>query len=1008
MLLPSFIYPEALWLLLVIIPLWALAFAGPRRLSPGRFWASLALRTAIVVALVLSLAGTQLVQSTDHLTTIFLIDSSDSITPSDRARAETFVQQAMRTMGENDQAALVVFGQNALVERAPSTNATLGSLTSVPVATGTNIEEAIQLGMALFPADTQKRLVLLSDGSENTGTAQDAASLAAARTIPLDIVELSGPHSTVEVLINRIDAPDRVRSEQSVPLVIDVESTTDQSARLRVFADQEQISDQQVTLQAGNNQFRVTVPAEGQGFRRYRAEIEPTEDGRLQNNEAAALVQVQGPPRVLLVEGKSDDAHNLLAALEAANVMAEMIDPAALPTSLTDLSAYEALILVNVPARDLPVKAMALIPSYVRDLGKGLVMIGGDQSYGVGGYGRTPIEEALPVYMDVRNRQERPDLAIAFVIDKSGSMDACHCAGPNRSMAQFQDGGERKVDIAKEAVIQASALLGSQDTIGVIAFDSSAHWVLPATTGSTPDQVADAVSNVRPRGNTNVRAGLESAQQMLNETEARIKHVILLTDGWGNGGSNIDLAETMNDEGITISVVAAGGGSADFLEDLALAGGGRYYAADDMSTVPQIFLQETIVAAGNYIIEEPFLPAVAADSPVLQGFEAGLPILHGYNGSTIKDTARSVLVSNDQSPVMAQWNYGLGRSIAWTSDMKGQWASDWVTWADFPRFTAQMVDWVLPADTSQGVAVDIETDGLQTVVTALVQDDSGQPRESLELEARLIPATSTSSTDEPTEALPIPLTQVAPGEYRTGIANPAPGSYLIQIIGHENDQPVLQEMVGFVVPYSPEYRQNQFNPAILEALRARTDGNVLTEPAQAFTHNLSSVTRAQEIALPLLLLALLLLPFDIAARRLLLRQRDLQDARAWVQQRIQPGNRSAQPAPDPSLVRLSQARNRTRYQSLTLANNASQSKKPDSNTVNQGSETVDVVRELRPESHDRDKQSPMKLPQTAAAKPAAPSSAQTTASDAAPPTEDPLERLRKAKERARKRVRGEE
>src|SRR5262249_11969287 len=176
-------------------------------------------------------------------------------------------------------------------------------------------------------------------------------------------------------------------------------------------------------------------------------------------------------------------------------------------------------------------KAVATVPVYVRELGRGLVMVGGDRSYGVGGYGRTPIEEALPVYMDVRNREERPNLALVFIIDKSGSMDACHCSGPNRQTAQFRQGGVPKVDIAKDAVVQASALLSEQDTLGIVTFDDGAHWVLPARQGVSAAEVQDAVASVAPQGSTNVRAGLLAAEDTLLRTDARIKHAILLTDG---------------------------------------------------------------------------------------------------------------------------------------------------------------------------------------------------------------------------------------------------------------------------------------------------------------------------------------------------------------------------------------------------------------------------------------------------------------------------------------------
>lgn len=976
----SFIYPGALWLLLILVPLWTLALLVPRRLSALRFWSSLGVRTALILALVLSLAGTQLVYGVDNLTTVFLIDSSDSISPSARSQAEAFVQESLGSMHPDDQAAVVVFGENALVERIPDHNPLLGRLSSVPVANRTNIEEAIRLGLALFPADSQKRLVLLSDGGENTGHALAAAQLAVAGAVPIEVVDLSRPDSGGEALVDNLEAPSHVRVGQEVELVATIESSIAQRARLQVFADQEIVVDQEQTLEPGLNRFSVTVKTAEPGFRRYRVQINPENDGRVQNNEAAVLVQVQGPPRVLLVEGQPGEARNLLNALSAANVAAEALAPARIPTDLAGLSAYEAVVLVNVPARDLPVKVMAMLPGYVRDLGKGLIMIGGDESFGVGGYGRTPVEETLPVYMDVRDRQERPNLALAFVIDKSGSMDACHCSGPSRQTAQFRQGGERKVDIAKEAVTEASMLLTPRDTLGVVTFDEGAQWVLPATVGATRDDVADAVSNVEPRGSTNVRSGLLAAEDMLLQADARIKHAILLTDGWGGGGSNLDIAERMRDEGITLTVVAAGSGSADYLENLALAGGGRYYPAEDMSEVPQIFLQETIMAVGNYIVEKAFFPAIAADSPLLSGFDAGLPQLYGYNGSTIKDTARSVLVSDDQSPVLAYWQYGLGRSIAWTSDAKGQWARNWVRWDQFPRFAGQLVGWVIPEKSNQSVLADVRVEGAQTIIDVAVQDGNGKPREDLRMTAALI-----GSSESPE---PVTLAQVAPGEYRVSVPSPAPGTYLVQLSGQQEGRTVVQDVAGLVVPYSPEYRQDQSNPALLAELTQLTGGQALTAPEDAFAHTLSSVARAQEIALPLLVLALLLLPIDIAVRRLLLRRQDLAEARAWFQTRV---FRHPAPVavPDPTLTRLSTAKRRVSQRT---------ERGPTTSDRRQMAAHKEVQRAgLEPET-DRT--------QGGGAKPASSQSHSPQARSQEP--SDPLERLREAKDRARRRARGEE
>ncbi len=754
----SFIYPGALLLLLLLVPLWVLGVVAPRRLGRGRFWASLLLRTLLFVALVGSIAGTQLVRRVDQLTTVFLVDSSDSVDPQARARAEQFIRDALATMPDGDRAGIVVFGENALVERAPSPEQGLRRLLSVPVVSRTNIGEAISLGLALLPADTQNRMVLLSDGGENAGDVRAALDLAASRGVPIEVVSLDQPGATDLVQLSDLRAPSQVRKGQTVNLEVVVDSSVAAPATLRIRAGEELVSEQGIDLEVGRQTFSFPLEADADGFVRYEAEIEVADDTRRQNNAAAALVDVQGEPRVLVVEGTPGDAGNLEDALTAARMNPTVTTPQSMPTALADLGGYDAVVLVNVHAGALPPGAMQTLPGYVRDLGRGLVMIGGDRSFGVGGYSRTPIEAALPVDMEVKDKQRRPDVALVFVIDKSGSMAACHCAGPNMGEAQVA-GGVQKVDIAKEAVLQASALLQEDDQLGVVAFDSAPHWAIDTQKRPTLDQIQEAIAPIAPDGQTNVRGGLLAAKEALARTEARVKHVILLTDGWSRGGDNRDVAQQMREEGITLSTVAAGAGSAPQLEQLAEAGGGRYYPAVVMEDVPQIFVEETIKAVGSFLIEKAFVPALVGDSPILRGVTGGgWPTLYGYNGTQIKDAARELLRSPDGDPVLAQWQYGLGRSVAWTSDTKGKWGVDLVRWDQFGRFASQLVGWTVPVQDTGLLAAEARVEGTQATVSATLNDAQGQPRTDATVGATLV------APDGKTQQLT--LRQVAPGEYR--------------------------------------------------------------------------------------------------------------------------------------------------------------------------------------------------------------------------------------------------
>ncbi|NCC34408.1 MAG: VWA domain-containing protein, partial [Chloroflexia bacterium] len=259
----SFVYPEMLWLLGLIGLMVALAVFTPRRLASWRFWSSLTVRTLIALALVLAIAGVQLVLPVNRLTTVFLLDGSDSLSASARAQAETFMQEALQAMPERDRAAIVVFGGNALVERAPSEEQRLGRISSVPIATRTNLEQAIQLGLALFPADASRRLVLLSDGGENAGRAVDAARLAASRGIPIEVVALTIGAGEAEALVASVEAPAQVREGQVATVVAMIESNVAQQATVRLIGDGGTISEQQLALQPGLTEVTFAVEIAG-------------------------------------------------------------------------------------------------------------------------------------------------------------------------------------------------------------------------------------------------------------------------------------------------------------------------------------------------------------------------------------------------------------------------------------------------------------------------------------------------------------------------------------------------------------------------------------------------------------------------------------------------------------------------------------------------------------------------------------------------------------------------
>lgn len=888
----SFIYPQYLWFLILIPVMLGLSLYGPRKLNQNRFWSSLSLRSLIFMAIIFAVAGIQVHLKTDTLTTVFVLDASDSIPPQQREHGKEIIRLAVQQMPEGDKAAIVVFGQDALVERLASEESALADLESIPITTQTNIASALQLAMALFPNEGAKRAILLSDGQENLGTALEQADLFAASKIELLYFPLNNEVGEIEVFVESLKAPANIRQGEQLQLVATITSSAPTNATIDIFGDENLIAQRKVALTQGRNQYIFPITESETGFHRYRAVIRPDRDNRLQNNEASAFVLISGPPQILIVEGMQNEGQNIANALRSGDMLVTVVPPSGLPTTLLEASVYEAIILVNTPSSLLPAGAMQIIQSYVRDLGKGFVMVGGENAFGAGGYLRTPIEEILPVNMDVRSKELTANLALVLAIDKSGSMGRCHCDDPDLNQQYTrQEVGQPKVDIAKEAVMKASSALGPQDYLGVVAFDSVARWALESGKLGSSTAIERAIGGIVAEGQTNVWAGVQAAYSSLQTIDAKKKHVILLTDGWTSSGDLTSLVEEMAANGITMSIIAAGGGSAEYLEALSEVGLGKYYPAEDMLRVPDIFLKETVRSVGEYIIEEPFLPIPESPGPTFTGIDTlMLPAILGYNGTTPKTAARLDLISPKGDPLLATWQYGLGRSAAWTSDMKGKWGQNWVTWDRFAKFTNQLVGWILPEPKSDLIEVSASLENNTAVISMIAKNENGQPLNFIEAKATII--------NPELESSEIALEQSGSGEYQAIFEANMPGSYLIRTgANDQNLQSLGQQTLGLIVPYSPEYKVEGIDFAKLSELAQTTGGGQLSNAQDAFIHNLSSSSFAVEIWRPLLLIAALLFPLDVAIRRLIIGKQDLLKARTWFSEQIrrQPKVRDQEP-----------------------------------------------------------------------------------------------------------------
>ncbi|HEY7130960.1 MAG TPA: VWA domain-containing protein [Candidatus Limnocylindrales bacterium] len=858
--------------LLLLIPALALTVglhvASRRRMGAGRRWLALLVRSVVLVALVLALAGFRLVLPVDRLATVYVVDLSDSVGQAGREDALAWVRDSLEAMPEGDVAGIVGFGRAALVERLPAEVREIDRIASTPVRSATDIGAALRLAAALFPDDAQKRIVLLSDGNDTTGSGQSEAALAAARGIQVETRAI-GLGAANEVLVDRLTTPSTARIGEEIEATADVRSTIAQPATVRLYADGAQVAVKTVDLQTGSNRVTFLVKPTEPGFHIFRAVVEAGRDTFSQNNRADSDTIVKGEPRVLVLAGDEQVGAELVGALRTERQTVDTLIPEQLPGSIEGLLNYDSIVLVDVSRLRLSNDQLTALQQYVRDFGRGLVMIGGPKSYGAGGYQDTPVEEALPVDMGVKDQQKQPDVALVVVIDKSGSMDACHCntfdQGGGSGIA-----GVRKVDIGKEAILRAAAAMTARDQLGIVAFDESAHWVVHTQPLGSIGDLGGSIAGIQPVGQTNIFAGLQEAVKSLEGTTASRRHIILLTDGWSTSGQYDAILAQMKADGITLSTVGAGGGANPFLAQLAKTGGGRFYPATNPASIPDIFLKETQQVAGQQVIEETFHPILTSQSPILRGIDA-MPQLLGYNGTTAKAAAQTVLVTARDDPLLAQWQYGLGRSVAWTSDSTGRWAKSWIAWTGFSQFFSQLVGWTFPGEETGGIEASFVADGNRTKLRVESVAEDGSPRDFY--------STAVAMTTPDLTSRAVGLSQTAPGVYETDLGEIDPGAYVVRVSQTRPGAAALGRTLGLVAPTPAEYRILGTNEAFLATLRAATSGRAIETPEEPWTHDLATNAASTDLWPALLIVALLLWPLDIALRRVSIGRRELADAR---------------------------------------------------------------------------------------------------------------------------------
>ncbi|GAB4154557.1 MAG: VWA domain-containing protein [Roseiflexaceae bacterium] len=865
------IEPQVLWLFCIIPIIWATGILGRWRLSRRRRLASIALRTVSVVAVILALSGLHSSSIPNTTTVLFALDASDSVSLSQRARAEGFIQEALRTIGPDDQAGIIVFGNDALIERRPSDSAQLGQISILPQGNATNLANALQLSTALLPAEGSRRIVLLSDGGETKGDGLAEAQRLSTLGIPIDVVPLSNAVDGPDAQITSASLPASVRAGQRPRMTIGLLSNQEGNGQLIIEGPGGVLVNQSVVLTTSEQRLEVVLPEPLPGFNRYVVRIGIGDDTRPQNNASEVFTFVISQPRALIIEGVAGEATQLATAWQATGLEVVVIPPEQAPTQIAELANYDLTALVNVSRKSIPEATASALSAYVYDLGRGLLMVGGPQSFGAGGWRESPIEAALPVEMDLPPLKQVAPVSIVVVIDISGSMSQ-------------EENGRTKLSLALEGAQQIAALMRDEDELTVIPFDSAAQQVVGPLPGTRRNDAIRALERVNGGGGgINIHDALVEAAKVSRASTHPIRHIITLTDGSDTVQQEgaLDLVQGLRAEGVTVSTIAIGSGSdVPFIEQAASVGGGRTFLTERAADLPRLLLDETQQILKPYLVEEEFLPARGLPHPALR-LDQAAPPLYGFVLTNPKETAQILLADPEQQVVMAAWQYGIGRSVVWTSDLTGRWGRDWVSWSGFPPMAAQIAAWLLPTANSQVLELASATNTGVLELDVRANNTSGEALTGLQVIAQLYGSNQQRNDYS--------MHEVAPGRYRITIADQAPGAYLVQLVARTPDgEPVATLTAGVVMPLSTEYRSQTANRGLLEQIARLSGGRIDPQPQQSFERGGMAGGAATPLSLPLLWLALLLLPLDIAIRRL-----------TWTWRRNQP---ALQPSPIPPVV----------------------------------------------------------------------------------------------------------
>ena len=807
------------------------------------------LRGAALLCAILALANLHRTHKEQRLAVVFLIDASESVQSAQYEVASKQINATIAKLKSTDKFGIIGFAREAVVlleirqkQDQPTEIPPIVSLETLTEQTnrrdGTDVLTALKRAIALLPDDCHRRIVLFSDGIHNAGgtSLKDYIPLLSASDVEILTVPLGTVNDAVRVV--QLQVPSQVRKGQSFEIgaVIETDGSIP-TLTATLYRDEVSIGAYEWTLLSGIHPLSLTTEQSSrEGNHRYTLRLDVT-DEIPENNQGHGVVTIQDKPHALYVEGDLAHAAALETVLEENGFVVEAISPTEMPAELVELQRSHVLILSNVSAETLSPEQLQNIENYVRDLGQGLVVVGGGRAYGPGGYIDTALERVLPVEMTPRERKDA--VAIVFVLDASGSM------------ANYVE-ARQKIGLAIEGVRTGIRNLDEEDEAGILSFNVDVHAISDLT--SDHDALRQTVGRLRPTGGTTKMGdATKRAYEMLTANDAKRKHIVLLSDGKSDGDTSafLDLAKQIAEARISITAIAIGEANKELLTQFAENGGGRAVFVENIQQLPAI-LTEAVRETQRYIVQETFQPVViAANESIVAGIGTPPP-LHGYVATVEKETAQVFIHSHKDEPILAGWNFGLGKAIAWTSDVKSVWAKTWIPWHNFGKFWGQVINWTLPA-VDAGSDFDLRVSMHHGV--AEVNIDTRAPSEA-SYNVHVVGPDRTSEIVE--------IQQVTPTRYNGTFQMQDSGSYIVTA---EREGDTRRGIETVSLPYPAEYAGFRVDTTSLKMLTTATAGIHEPTPTQIAAPAGEAIERQASLAQVLLVIAAILFVLEMILRR---------------------------------------------------------------------------------------------------------------------------------------------